>query len=215
MANTKKTTTRTNKAPVKSTKQVKENLPKETAPVIRAEKEQAADVAPIVNFVKEEYVTLLFIGAIAHGTSVYLGKNVGVINRAGGTLDIPKRDFLQCLGTPVIDALLRNRSLVVVNGLTDEERERFGVKYEDGELLTQNMYFRIFNYSDDEVCRIFEKLCIGHQRTVAKMFITEYFENNRGLDSALIKRLNDLSKATDKNGMFTPILEDMGKKLAE
>ncbi len=164
---------------------------------------------------KEEYVTLLYIGAIADGTVVSLGEKLGQINKAGATRDIPKRDFLQGT-TYTVERMLEERSLIVVNGLTKEERERFGVDYKEGELLTQEAFYKLLNYSDSEITDIFRKLCVDHRRVVAKLFLSAYFEkgDNR-ITAEKVKSLNEISKENDKDGMFKPILEDMGDRFAE
>ena len=163
---------------------------------------------------KEEYVTLLYIGAIADGTVVSLGK-LGQINKAGSTRDIPKKEFLQNM-TFAVEKMLESRALIVVNGLTDEERERYGLDYKEGELLTQDAFYKLLNYSDSEITAIFRKLCEEHRRVVAKMFLSAYFEkrDNR-ITAEKVKSLNEISKENDKDGMFKPILEDMGDRFAE
>ena len=163
---------------------------------------------------KEEYVTLLYIGAIADGTVVSLGK-LGQINKAGSTRDIPKKEFLQGM-TFAIEKMLESRALIVVNGLTAEERERYGLDYQEGELLTQDAFYKLLNYSDSEITAIFRKLCEEHRRVVAKMFLSAYFEkgDNR-ITAEKVKSLNEISKENDKDGMFKPILEDMGDRFAE
>ncbi len=163
---------------------------------------------------KEEYVTLLYIGAIADGTVVSLGK-LGQINKAGATRDIPKKEFLQGM-TYSIEKMLESRALIVVNGLTAEERERYGLDYKEGELLTQDAFYKLLNYSDSEITAIFRKLCEEHRRVVAKMFLSAYFEkgDNR-ITAEKVRSLNDISKENDKDGMFKPILEDMGDRFAD
>lgn len=163
---------------------------------------------------KEEYVTLLYIGAIADGTVVSLGK-LGQINKAGATRDIPKKEFLQGM-TYSIEKMLESRALIVVNGLTQEERERYGLDYKEGELLTQEAFYKLLNYSDSEITSVFRKLCVEHRRVVAKMFLSAYFEkgDNR-ITAEKIKSLNEISKENDKDGMFKPILEDMGDRFAD
>ena len=49
---------------------------------------------PVVEVKKDEYVTLLYIDAVADSSVLTLGK-LGQINRVGGTLDIPKKEFFQ------------------------------------------------------------------------------------------------------------------------
>lgn len=165
-------------------------------------------------YAKEEYVTLLYIGAIADGTVVSLGK-LGQINRAGATRDVPKKTFFDGMNFTV-EKLLENRSLIVVNGLTDDEMERYGLDYKEEELLTQDTFYKILNYSDSDICSIFRKLCEKHRRVVAKLFLSAYFEkrDNR-ITAEKVKSLNEISKENDKDGMFKPILEDMGDRFAE
>jgi succinate dehydrogenase flavin-adding protein (antitoxin of CptAB toxin-antitoxin module) len=112
--------------------------------------------------------------------------------------------------------MLENRSLIVVNGLTQEERERYGLDYQEGETLTQEAFYKLLNYSDSDICSIFRKLCEEHRRVVAKLFLSAYFEkrDNR-ITAEKVKSLNEISKENDKDGMFKPILEDMGDRFAE
>lgn len=178
-------------------------------------KQPAAQPQTVVQVAKDEYVTILFIGAIAQGTVVALPK-WGQITYAGGMLDIPKKDFLQGIGIQVNNALLRNRQILVISGLTDEERRRFGLEYKEGEYLTAEALYAILGYGKEQVCEIFTKLCEEHKRTVAKIFLTAYFENgDNRINRETVKELNKISKTVDKDGLFTPILEDMGRKDAE
>ena len=169
----------------------------------------------IVQVAKDEYVTVLYLGAIAAGTTVCVG-NLGQITYSGGTLDIPKKDFIHGLGVPVINALLRKRSLIVVEGLTDEERARFGLLYNEGELLNTGTYYKLFDLKSEEISKIYSKLCDTHKRLVAQMYISAYFEHrDNRINMETVKMLNKLSRVVDKAGLFTPILEDMGKQLVE
>ena len=177
---------------------------------------RSESVAPtILQVSQEEFVTVLLIAAIADGTSVSLG-NLGQINRAGNTLDIPKKEFLQGMGNPVIDSLLRKRTLIVVDGMTDEERERFGLLYKEGELLSQKAYFKLLDFAQDEIISIYNKLCDEHKRVVAKMYATAYFEkrDNR-IHLETVQELNKISKSIEKGGLFKPIIDDIGAKLSD
>ena len=166
----------------------------------------------VVQVAKDEYVTVLFIGAIAGGTTVSMPK-WGQINYAGGMLDIPKKEFLQGIGVQVNNALLRERKIIVLSGLTDEERRRFGVDYRDGEYLTDKALYELIGYDTEKVCDIFNKLCDEHKRIVAKIYLTAYFEKqDKRIHRDTVMALNSLSKSVDKDGLFQPILEDMGRK---
>lgn len=161
-------------------------------------------------------VTLLFIGAIARGTTVALGR-LGSINRAGGMITVPKDLFLSSLGLPVVDALLRKRELIVIDGLDDDERERYELDYKDGELLSQKVFFKLFDLPYDEIIKIFKELCDNHKEVVAKMYLTAYFEtHDNRVNIETVEKLNELSKSSKKGGLFKPILDDYyGKKIAE
>lgn len=185
--------------------------------VANAMKQFSADSpnAPVFKVTPDEYVTVIFMGAIANGTSVALGK-LGKINRAGIPQKFPKKDFLENMGIPVVDALLRKKELIVVNGLEEDERERFGLQYTEKELLSPNALFKLMDYGKDEITSIFRELCPAHQKIVSKMYLSEYFEkNNPTISTETVKELNEISKAIDKDGLFTPILEDMGDKLSK
>ena len=178
-------------------------------------KQSASQPQTVLQVAKDEYVTIMYIGANASGTVVALPK-WGSITYAGGIIDVPKKEFMQGIGIPVNNALLRNRKIIVLGGLTKEEKVRFGVDYKEEELLSSEMFFSLLNYSKDEICKIFDRLCEEHKRTVAKLYITAYFEqHDNRVNPETVKALNKLSKSVDKDGLFTPILEDYGKKFAE
>lgn len=173
-----------------------------------------ANPAPVVHVKEEETVTLLFIGAVAKDTVVSLGK-IGQINRGGGTLDVPKKEFLQNINGAV-ERMLLSRKLIVVNGLTDEERERYGVAYEDGELMTQHTYYSLLNYSGEQLTAMFSALCDSHKVTVAKIYANAYFElNDNRVNRENVLALSKLAKGTAAEGMFNVIIDDFAKKLGE
>lgn len=176
---------------------------------------KASQPQTVLQVAKDEYVTIMYIGANASGTVVAMPK-WGSITYAGGMIDVPKKEFMQGIGIPVNNALLRNRKIIVVDGLTKEEKVRFGVDYKEEELLSADMFFSLLNYSKDEICKIFDRLCEEHKRTVAKVYLTAYFEqHDNRVNPETAKALNELSKKVDKDGLFTPILEDYGKKFAD
>lgn len=182
------------------------------AAVAAAMEKMKAEAPPVITLAKEENVVVLFIGAIARGTSVGLGK-LGQITRSGGMLEIPKKDFLQSLGSPVVDALLRKRQLLVIDGLTPDEMERFGLAYKESEVLSQNAFFKLFDYPKKEIEAIYAALCDEHKKIVAKMYLTQYFEaHDNRVTPEIVKSLNKLSKTVYSEGLFSPILEDMAKK---
>lgn len=173
----------------------------------------AAQPQTVVKVAKDEYVTLLFAGVMANGCIVGLGK-MGQINRNFGTLDVPKREFFQNIDYK-IEKLLKTRRVVVVNGLTDEERDRFDLNYKDGELLSDRVYGKLLDLPLDDLKGVFEKLCPAHQQTVATVFITAYQSGDNRVTQSKAAALNKLSKKNYPEGLFSTILQDIGEKLAD
>lgn len=181
---------------------VKEAVTQAVAEALKNSGNQGSQVV----VVPEEKVTLLFIGGIAKGTSVNLGK-LGKINKDGGTIDISKKEFLQGINE-TIDLLLAKRKLIVINGLDEEEKERYGVQYEDGTLLTAKQYHKLLDYADDTICEIYDKLCDQHQETVARVIISAYTEaKDPRVNTEKLKKLNKISKKKHPEGVFTEILK--------
>lgn len=162
----------------------------------------------------EENVALLYMGTVAADSVVHLNDDLGDIAGRAGTRYIPKRDFLQHL-TPSVTKRLKDRRLIVLSGLTDEERERYGVKYEDGELLSPTIYQKLIGMNDDKIAEIFEKACRKHKEIITTIMIDAYQAGDRRVTQSLVQRLNNISKSTDPNGMFRAILKDMARELSD
>ena len=122
-------------------------------------------VAPV-----EDPVILLFVGGIMPGSTVALGE-LGSIYRDGGTLTVSKENFFSKLNGTA-EYMLRTRQLIVVSGLNDEERERYGVLYKEDELLTEKTYGRLLSYEPEELKAIYTALCVQHRAIAAKVFRT-------------------------------------------
>lgn len=162
----------------------------------------------------DETVTLLYMGCVAEGSTVPLNEKLGQIQGRGGTRDINKREFLQNL-TPNILRRLKDRRLIILDGMTDEERERYGVKYTDGELLGADIYYRLLDMPEEKILAIFDKACYRHKQLIATLFIDAYMARDNRINQYLVQKLNEVSKKTDPEGMFKSILKDMAKGLAE
>ncbi len=168
----------------------------------------------VVQVAEDKYVTLMFIGCIASGTSVALS-DLGKITRPATAIDVAKKDFIKSLGVPVVEALLRDRQIVVTDGLSDEERKRFGLDYKKGEILSAADYFDITRKPVDELCALFTTLCKAHKQTVIDILMTAYFEkHDENVTLAKVKKLNKVSKTCGyPDGAFTPILTSMANEM--
>ena len=135
----------------------------------------------------EDPVVLLFLGGIMPGSTVALGE-LGSIYRDGGTLTVTKEAFFSKLNSTA-ELMLRTRQLIVVSGLNDEERERYGVKYGENELLTEKTYGRLLVYEPEELKVIYKALCPEHTAIAAKVFASAAYENDGRVTPEKIKAL--------------------------
>lgn len=180
------------------------------AKAVAAQAQPAPQYIPI----KEEMVTLLYMGNVAEGSMVYLGDKLGEIVGQGGMRDVPKKEFLQSLSSNVIKRL-KDRRLIVLDGLTDDERERYGVKYTDGELLGPEIYKKLLDMDETKVVSIFTNACYRHKQLIASLYAEAYNNHDNRINGPLVKKLNEASKKVDENGMFTAIIKDMAKVFGE
>lgn len=181
----------------------------------RALKKQEEQKPSIVQVAEDKYVQLTFIGVIASGTSVNLGA-LGKISRPGTVIDVPKKDFIKSLGVPVIESLLRRREIVVVDGLTDAERERFGLKYGDKEVLSIDEFFNIPQMSAEELSKRMDEVCASHKKVIADVVLEEYFEKrNPRITLAVIKKLSVVAKRNGMGDVFYPALDDMAQQIIQ
>lgn len=162
----------------------------------------------------DELVSLLYMGACVEGSTVKLWQPNGIIQGRGGMLDVPKTEFLQNMNPDVIKRL-KDRRLVVINGLSDSERERYGVAYSDGELVSRDVYYKLLDYGENKIVEIFKKVCFRHKQLIASLFLDAYNAHDNRINQPLIQKLNKASKEVEPKGMFTAILKDMAKALSD
>ena len=148
------------------------------------------------------------------GSTVKLWEPAGIIQGRGGMLDVPKTEFLQNMNPNVLKRL-KDRRLVVINGLSDSERERYGLAYTDGELISHDVYYKLLDYSENKVVEIFKKACYRHKQLIASLYMDAYNAHDNRINQPLVQKLNKASKVVEPKGMFTAILKDMAKALTD
>ena len=169
---------------------------------------QVVQVAPQ----EAEKVHCLFEAEVADDNIFSLGENgrYGRIIGKTGSFFIPKNEL-----SSVMDAqfrsMLENRWIIIVSGLTDEEREAFGVDYKEGEYLDKKAFAKMVDMGE-EILEIYPKLCKGHQEMVAKRYYEAYLNGNPKVTRDIVVELNKLSKkAGSDKGDFTGIIELMNE----
>lgn len=182
--------------------------------VARAKEELQRLQPAVVNVTKDEYVTLLFVGVIAPGTIVSMGE-LGRFTKAGAMLDVPKKTFMNGQ-TLVVQKLLEKRYVLVVDGLTDDERVRYGLDYKKGEVFTKEAFDRLLDFPAEKLSEIFEKLCDRHKEIACSILLSKYFEkSDKRVSLDKVKALNKMTKHLQSDGLLAPVLEDMGAKIGD
>lgn len=197
--------------------EVKEEVKEERREYSKSEIQALIDAAvakamanvPAAGSRDEELVTMLYIGGIAKGTTVALD-GMGNIIGDGGMLTVTKKTFFSNLGATA-NLLLRKRQLIVIDGLTDDERSRYGLLYSEGELMSAAVYQKLLDYSPDELAGIYRNLCEEHREIVRRVVHSAFV----GADGRVSpEKLKSLIRIDRSNGIKTGPLEDDLKAMA-
>ena len=159
---------------------------------------------------RDGMVTVAYIAEVSRENVLRLPE-YGSMN-PNSYLEVPKKEFGGKFMSPLVRKLLEKRHLLVTDGLTDEERERWGVKYREGEVLTQRAFDRMLDYSPEQLELMFPALCPEHQKFVCRRFLTAAEQGDARVTREKAKTLNDLSKAQFPDGLLRPVLEKFGEK---
>lgn len=172
-----------------------------------------------------EKVVLRFQAEVADDNEAVFGDGgyFGKITGKRGILTIPKTEFVSRFRDLNVQWMLENRWLIVLSGLTDEERDMYGVNYKPGELLDDKAFTKMLDMKDEELLAIFPDLCVQHREMVARRLMTDYFQNGPrpGHYRDFITALNNISKKdyvglpendARRKGALAPILEDLNSK---
>lgn len=188
----------------------KEEEAKAKAEAVAAESTVAQ--APIIQVApKDPMVTILYIDQVIPNNQIPIGKG-RFITGSGRKFSVTLSEFEGEFMTPFHMALIEKRKFIVLDGLTDEQREQYGCLYRENEIVTKNGMFDWFiTASDEEAAEKFEMLCKEHKQLVARRFIDAFESKDNRIIRSKIEALNKLSKKDDANGMFTSILKAMNE----
>lgn len=169
---------------------------------------QVVQVAPQ----ETEKIHCLFEAEVADDNIFSIGENgrYGRIIGKTGSFFVPKNELSSVMDS-AFRSMLENRWIIIVSGLTDEEREAFGVDYKEGEYLDKKAFAKMVDMGE-EILDIYPKLCKGHQEMVAKRYYEAYLKKNPKVTREIVVELNKLSKqAGSEKGDFTGIIELMNE----
>lgn len=188
---------------------MKEEMAKQMASfkeaLAEAQKPQFIQVAADV-----EKVQFLYMAEVCDENVYEVGPNgmYGRIVGKTGTFYVPKSDLSRVMDT-MFRLLMKKRWIVVVSGMTDEERAAYGVDYRLDEVLKESDFSRIIELGNG-ILGIYPSLCDGHREVVEKRYFDAWRSKNPLVNRDTVAELNRLAKnaGRDKNA-FRTILEEM------
>ena len=163
-----------------------------------------------------EKVNLRWQAEVAEENVLNLGPGgmFGRITGKTGYASIPKSEWSKFLDESM-KKFIRERMLIVLSGLSDEEREMNWCMYREGELLDEKAFVKMLDMGEDLIA-VFPALCHEHKEMIARRFLTGYEENHPSAHNRkLVVALNELSKKDPKfpkRGAFSEIIERLNEK---
>lgn len=198
--------------------QVQKMIAKAVAEALAAQPktDATAPAIPAAN----EVVTMRFFDEVNDRNVVYLGKDgkYGQIIGKRWTGQIPKLAFIGDFRTPQIQRLLADRNLIVLDGLTEEERRLYGVEYAEGEFIDEKLYGRLTRMGEDELLATYKALCPEWRRMIAIRFADAFEEKTLKVTRDALLALNKISRKDNKDlpkddirrkGAFWPIIQKL------
>lgn len=169
----------------------------------------------VVTTPETEKVQFLWMADVADENHVQFGENgfYGQITGKTGSFSVPKNELSRIL-TGMVRLFLDKRWLIVVSGLTDEERQQYGVDYKDGEVMDRKVFDKMVELGD-EILDIYPKLCDGHKDMVARSFNEAFLEKKHGLKREIVYQLYEIAKGLGRGKDFANIVNGLSPAAAE
>lgn len=125
-----------------------------------------------------------------------------------GRFSVPKSQLSSVMDS-LFRLLMEKRWIIVLSGLTDEERKIYNVDYREGELLDASVFTKLAQLGA-ELLDIYPTLCPGHREMVQKQCYEAYAQGRCQLSREDVTRLKDISHGLgDDNNAFQKIIEEM------
>jgi len=171
-----------------------------------------------------ERVLFLWQAPVADYNVIEFGDNgmYGRITGQVGRFYVPKPELARVLTQANRDHIDR-RWLIVLDGLTDDEREAMNCKYKDGEILDKGAFAKLVAIGDD-ILALYPKLCDSHKLIVAQRYLEAFENGSKYVTRERVLKLNDMSKKDNaklpegnplKRGAFASIIDKMNEQDAK
>lgn len=172
---------------------------------------------------EKEFVRMLYLDDCSNDNELFFGPNrkFGSITGPVGYINVAKDDWLGEFRDNLVQSLLKSRKLIVLDGLTDEERKLHDVEYSDGEVMDEKLFRNLLDHIK-ELPEIYKKLCPAMKQIVATRIQTAYDAKDPRVvrNREIIVQLNKISKkdfsgASEndprKGGLFVNIVRELNK----
>lgn len=172
---------------------------------------------------EKEFVRMLYLDDCSNDNELFFGPNrkFGSITGPVGYINVAKDDWLGEFRDNLVQSLLKSRKLIVLDGLTDEERRLHDVEYKDGEVMDEKLFRNLLDHIQ-ELPEIYKKLCPAMKQIVATRFQTAYDANDPRVirNREIVVQLNKISKkdfagASEndprREGLFVNIVRGLNK----
>lgn len=159
-------------------------------------------------------VTVLFQSEVSRENMIQFGPNgrYGSVTGPYGVFAVPKSAFGADFRDSMVQGLLDTRELIVLDGLTDEERERYGVQYGDGEWMDADTFRKMLDLGE-RLPEVYRKLCPKYREMVASRVALGYEQRDKRVYRGLVTALNAASRDADGGkGYFQGIIEKMNEE---
>lgn len=146
-------------------------------------------------------VTMRFVAEVNDRNVIPLGNDgkYGQIIGKRWMGQIDKMAFKGDFRTPLVQALLKKRNLIVMDGLTDDERRIYGVQYAEGEVIDEKLYDRMTRMSESDLLPIYEGLCPEWRRMLAVKFADAFDRGELKVTRDALLALNKISRKDNKD----------------
>lgn len=217
-----KTASKTAAKPAPEKKTAAAPVPDEKDSEIEALKRQLADMKALLETANRpqivqiggdtEKVNFLWQAEVADDNVVVFGDGgmYGRIVGKTGTFSVPKSDLSRLLDG-MNRFFLDKRWLIVLDGLTEDEREMLGVAYSEGEVLDRRAFAKMVELGA-EILEIYPRLCDSHKEMVAKRYHEAYMNGDPHVTREIVVELSRLAKSAGRGEDFKDIIENMNAK---
>lgn len=198
-------------------KTVSETTAKKTRTTAKKTTVETEEATPVIHVVtpKDPVVKILYIDSAIEQNEIKIGRGRSITG-SGRVFSVQLAEFEGEFMTPVIMSLIDQRTLIILDGLTDEQREQYHCLYKEGEVLKkEGMFDFLISCDTEKAVEIFTELCKEHRTLVGRRFLEAWDKGDNRITRDKVEALNKISKENyeDKTGIFTPIVKAFAERV--